>query len=129
MCLTDKVALISGGASGIGRATALLFAREGAAVSVVDLDETGGQEVVMTITDSGGQALFIRCDVTNADDCRRAVRQTAEKFGRLDILFKTAGVQFGRPRKNSDALIFSLTTRESSGVRQYWRYRRQNGIG
>ena len=92
MRLAGKVALITGGASGIGRATALLFAREGAAVSVVDLDETGGQEVVMTITDSGGQVLFIRCDVTNADDCRRAVRQTAEKFGRLDILFNNAGI-------------------------------------
>jgi NAD(P)-dependent dehydrogenase (short-subunit alcohol dehydrogenase family) len=90
--LADKVALISGGASGIGRATAILFAREGAAVSVVDVDETGGQEVVKTIIDSGGQALFVKCDVTKAVDCRRAVRQTAEKFGGLDILFNNAGI-------------------------------------
>jgi NAD(P)-dependent dehydrogenase (short-subunit alcohol dehydrogenase family) len=90
--LADKVALISGGASGIGRATALLFAREGAAVSVVDVDGTGGREVVKNIIDSGGHALFVNCDVTNADDCRHAVRQTEEEFGGLDILFNNAGI-------------------------------------
>lgn len=90
--LADKVALISGGASGIGRATASLFAREGAVVSVVDVDDAGGRAAVKRIIDNGGQALFLHCDVTHAEDCRRAVQQTADKFGGLDILFNNAGI-------------------------------------
>ncbi len=90
--LTGKRALITGGASGIGRATALLFAREGAAVSVVDLDENKGQAVVQEIVEAGGRALFVRCDVTQARDCRRAVQQTVDKLGGLDILFNNAGI-------------------------------------
>jgi NAD(P)-dependent dehydrogenase (short-subunit alcohol dehydrogenase family) len=90
--LTGKRALITGGASGIGRATALLFAREGAAVSVVDLDEAGGRAVAQIITDSGGQAIFVRCDVSQAADCQRAVQQTVDKLGGLDILFNNAGI-------------------------------------
>jgi len=90
--LTGKRALITAGASGIGRATALLFAREGAAVSVVDLDEVGGQAVVQTILDEGGQAIFVRCDVSRATDCQRAVQQTVNKLGGLDILFNNAGI-------------------------------------
>jgi NAD(P)-dependent dehydrogenase (short-subunit alcohol dehydrogenase family) len=90
--LTGKRALISGGASGIGRATALLFAREGAAVAVVDLDETGGQAVAQMIVNDGGQAVFVRCDVSQAADCQRAVQQTVDKLGGLDILFNNAGI-------------------------------------
>jgi NAD(P)-dependent dehydrogenase (short-subunit alcohol dehydrogenase family) len=91
-CLTNKRALITGGASGIGRATALLFAREGAAVAVADLDEAGGQAVAQTITDEGGQVIFVPCDVTRAADCQRAVRFTVEELGGLDVLFNNAGV-------------------------------------
>jgi len=90
--LTGKRALITGGASGIGRATALLFAREGAAVSVVDLDQAGGMAVVQMIVDDGGQAIFVPCDVTQSADCQRAVQQTVGKLGGLDILFNNAGV-------------------------------------
>lgn len=92
MRLAGKVALITGGASGIGRATALLFAREGAAVSVVDVDEAGGRAVVQEIIEAGGRAIFVRCDVTQAADCQRAVQQTVEKLGSLDILFNNAGI-------------------------------------
>ena len=92
MRLADKVALITGGASGIGRATALLFAHEGAAVSVVDLDKVGGQAVAHEIEDKGGQAIFVRCDVSQAADCQRAVQQTVDKLGGLDILFNNAGI-------------------------------------
>ena len=92
MRLADKVALITGGASGIGRATALLFAREGAAVSVVDVDESGGQIVAQTILDGGGRAIFLRCDVSQAAGCRRAVQRTVEELGGLDILFNNAGI-------------------------------------
>jgi NAD(P)-dependent dehydrogenase (short-subunit alcohol dehydrogenase family) len=90
--LADKRALITGGASGIGRATALLFACEGAAVSVVDLDEVGGQAVVRAIADEGGQAIFVRCDVSLAADCQRAVQRTVDELGGLDILFNNAGI-------------------------------------
>lgn len=90
--LRGKVALITGGASGIGRATALLFAREGAAVSVVDLDEVGGQAVAHKIVNEGGRAIFVPCDVSQAADCQRAIQQTVEKLGGLDILFNNAGI-------------------------------------
>lgn len=90
--LNGKVALITGGASGIGRATAMLFAREGAAVAVVDMNEPEGQAVVQTIIDDGGQAIFVHGDVTIASDCQLAVRQTVEKLGKLDILFNNAGI-------------------------------------
>ena len=90
--LAGKVALITGGASGIGRATALLFAREGAAVSVTDLDEAGGQAITQKITDEGGQAIFVHCDVSQAADCQWAVQQTVKKLGGLDILFNNAGI-------------------------------------
>ncbi len=90
--LQDKRALITGGAAGIGRATARLFAREGAAVAVVDIDRPGGEAVARTITTEGGRAIFIHCDVTQAADCRRAVQETVNKLGGLDILFNNAGI-------------------------------------
>ena len=90
--LEGKKALITGGASGIGRAAALLFAHEGAAVAVVDLNEAGGQAVVDRIRGEGGRAIFIRCDVTQAGDCRRTVEQTVADFGGLDVLFNNAGI-------------------------------------
>lgn len=92
MHLRGKVALITGGASGIGRETALLFAREGATVSVVDVDEVGGEAVASGIVESGGLACFVRCDVTCAADCQRAVQCTVSELGGLDILFNNAGI-------------------------------------
>jgi NAD(P)-dependent dehydrogenase (short-subunit alcohol dehydrogenase family) len=90
--LVGKRALITGGASGIGRATAVLFAHEGAAVSIVDLDEAGGQAVAQMIVNDGGQAIFVRCDVSRAADCQRAVQQTVSELDGLDILFNNAGI-------------------------------------
>lgn len=90
--LNNKHALITGGASGIGRATALLFASEGAAVSIADLDKVAGQAVARRVRDVGGAAIFVRCDVTSAADCRRAVEQTRDELGGLDILFNNAGI-------------------------------------
>lgn len=90
--LTGKAALITGGASGIGKATAKLFAREGAAVTIVDVNVESGEAVARAIGDDGGQAIFVRCDVTKASDCQQAVEKTVGCFGRLDILFNNAGV-------------------------------------
>lgn len=92
MRLDGKVALITGGTSGIGRSTAVLFAREGAAVVLTGRDEERGAEVVREIEAIGGRARFVRADVTVAEDCRRSVAETVESFGRLDILFNNAGV-------------------------------------
>jgi NAD(P)-dependent dehydrogenase (short-subunit alcohol dehydrogenase family) len=94
MRLADKVALITGATSGIGSATARLFAREGAKVSLTGRNETRGAEIVKEIRKSGGEAIFIRMDVRLADDCRRAVDETLRAFERLDILFNNAGVYF-----------------------------------
>jgi NAD(P)-dependent dehydrogenase (short-subunit alcohol dehydrogenase family) len=90
--LNNKHALITGGASGIGRATALLFASEGAAVSIADLDEVKGQAVARDVRNAGGTAIFVRCDVTSATDCRHAVEQTRDELGGLEILFNNAGI-------------------------------------
>jgi len=92
MKLEGKTALITGGTSGIGSATALLFAREGAAVAITGRNAERGGQVVRDIEALGGQALFIRSDVRFADECRRAVDQTLERFGRIDVLFNNAGV-------------------------------------
>lgn len=92
MRLTNKVALITGGTSGIGEATAILFAKEGARVAITGRRETRGQAVMEQIAKGGGQAVFIRTDVRKADDCRRAVEETMRTFGQLDILFNNAGI-------------------------------------
>jgi NAD(P)-dependent dehydrogenase (short-subunit alcohol dehydrogenase family) len=94
MRLASKVALITGGTSGIGRATALLFAREGARVATTGRNEERGRQVVEEIQKAGGSALFIRSDVRLAAECRRAVEDTVRAFGPIDILFNNAGVFF-----------------------------------
>ena len=92
MRLENQVALVTGGASGIGRATAALLAREGAAVAVVDLDGVGAQTVAHQIEAGGGRVIAVRCDVSQAADCERAVGETIGAFGGLDILFNNAGI-------------------------------------
>lgn len=96
MKLEGKVALITGGNSGIGQATAALLAREGAAVVVTGRNQARGEQVAQAITDAGGTAIFLRADVRVADECRRVVEQTLERFGRIDVLFNNAGVYHPR---------------------------------
>lgn len=90
--LDGKVALITGAGSGIGRATALLFAEEGAKVAVADRAPAGGQETARMIEDSGGEAIFIEADVSKAADVERMVKTTADTYGRIDILYNHAGI-------------------------------------
>jgi NAD(P)-dependent dehydrogenase (short-subunit alcohol dehydrogenase family) len=94
MRLTNKVALITGGTSGIGEASAVLFSEQGAKVTITGRDQQRGETVVATTRNRGGDSIFIRADVRKADECRQAVEQTVATFGRLDILFNNAGVLY-----------------------------------
>ncbi|MFL4968207.1 MAG: SDR family oxidoreductase [Xanthobacteraceae bacterium] len=86
-----KVAFVTGGANGIGRATALAFAREGADVVVADVSEQGNQETARMIEELGGRALAVRCDVTRTEDVKAALHKGVEAFGHLDFAFNNAG--------------------------------------
>ncbi|MGB8580801.1 MAG: glucose 1-dehydrogenase [Candidatus Sulfotelmatobacter sp.] len=90
--LQGKTAIITGGAGGIGRATALLFAREGAAVSIVDLNQEAGTALASEISTGGGRAIFERADVTRAADCRRVIERSTKQFGDVHVLFNNAGI-------------------------------------
>lgn len=92
MRLRDKVALITGAGSGIGRASAELFAREGAAVAVADVDAVGGAETVRRIQAADGRATFVRTDVTDPDSVRGAIEAAVALGGRLNIMFNNAGI-------------------------------------
>jgi len=95
---TDRVVLVTGGASGIGRAAALAFAREGAKVLVSDIDETGGHETVRMIRESSGEATFVRADVTQWDEVAALIGATIEAYQGLDFALNSAGVQGVRAR-------------------------------
>ena len=89
--MTGKVAVITGGASGIGRATALAFAREGARVVIGDIDTAGAEQTVATIRDTGGEASSLRVDVSNAADVQQMVTRAVGQYGGLDYAFNNAG--------------------------------------
>jgi len=90
--LKGKVVIITGGSTGIGRATSLTFAREEAKIMVANRDVAGGEEIVNMIKEQGGQAHFIKTDVSKAYDVERMVNQTIQTYGRLDCAFNNAGV-------------------------------------
>jgi len=92
MRLKNKVALITGGGGGIGRETAQLFAREGAVLAIVDVDDRAGNETARLIKDQGGDAHYVHADVSMADDCQKMINAAEEAFGKLDILFNNAGI-------------------------------------
>ena len=97
MDVKGKSAVITGGASGIGRATAELLARKGASVVIADLVEAQGAETVKAIEAAGGRAAFIKADVTDEDDARRMLELAVKRFGSLDILYNNAGIAVGLP--------------------------------
>src|ERR1017187_286684 len=96
MRLENKAALITGGTSSIGEATAVLFAKEGAKVAITGRNEKRGEAVAERILSEGGEAIFIRADVRKAEECRHAVEETLRAFHHLDILFNNVGVFFPR---------------------------------
>ena len=90
--IADKVALVSGGASGIGKACAMLLSNAGAKVAVLDIDTERGEGAAKEINDQGGKALFLECDVSRDKACQRAIGCTVDNFGGLDILVNAAGI-------------------------------------
>jgi NAD(P)-dependent dehydrogenase (short-subunit alcohol dehydrogenase family) len=98
MKLRDKTAIITGAGGGIGRAAALLFAREGARVGIVDTNEKAARETASLISEGGGQACALVVDVSSGDDVKRMVTETAAKLGPATILFNNAGLSSGFPK-------------------------------
>src|SRR5262245_9191259 len=88
----DKVAIITGGAAGIGQASAVLFAEEGARVVVADVDQEQGERTAADINAGGGQAIFVRCDVSKEEDARNLCDEALRAFGQIDILVNNAAV-------------------------------------
>jgi len=111
MRLKNKVALITGAGSGIGRETALLFAKEGAAVVVVDINDAGANETVEQISELGGRAVFAHANVSKTTDCERMVEAAEKSFGKLDILFNNAGIMDNRDDDavNTEEDVWDLT--------------------
>jgi 3-oxoacyl-[acyl-carrier protein] reductase len=107
MRLPNKVALVTGAGSGIGRATATVFAREGAKLTLVDLNEQEAEATAETIRAAGGEALVVRADVSQGEDVRAAIDGCVDRFGRIDILYNNAGIAMqATPIEEIDDALF-----------------------
>ena len=96
MRLENKVALITGASSGIGKESALLFAKEGAKIVAVDLNDTEGEKTVAEIKSAGGEAVYTHADISKAADCEAMVKTAENQFGKLDVMFNNAGIMDSR---------------------------------
>ncbi len=115
--LENKVALISGGARGMGAAEAMLFAHEGASLVIGDILEEEGRRTEALINESGGECLFVRLDVTSEDDWRRAVGAAVARFGKLDVLVSNAGIfPLGRIEETSEGMWDRVMEINAKGV-------------
>ncbi len=135
MRLENKVAVITGAAGGIGRSTAIAFAKEGASVLVTDINEEGGHETVKMIQDAGGEASFLPVDVTDESQCQEMVNVAVQQYGKLDIGFNNAAiVPTPGPFEDMPAEIFNSTLNVNvSGVfycmKHQLKYMVENGGG
>jgi NAD(P)-dependent dehydrogenase (short-subunit alcohol dehydrogenase family) len=102
MRLENKVIFVTGGGSGMGRVAAEAFCREGAKVAVADLTEDAGRQAADAAKAAGGDAFFVRCDVSKESDVRDAIAATVERFGRLDVLYNNAGIMMEQDRSVVD---------------------------
>ena len=111
MRLENKVALITGASSGIGRETSVLFASEGAKVVAVDINDAGGEETIKIIRDAGGEAIYVHADVTKAGDCENMVRVAEKVYGALHVLFNNAGIMHSQDDDaiNTSEEVWDLT--------------------
>lgn len=118
MTFSGKVALVTGGSAGIGRATALAFAAEGLQVVVSDVDVAGGEGTVQLIRDAGGEAVFVRCDVTREAEVKVLMERTLGAYGRLDYAFNNAGIEIekGKLAEGSEAEFDAIMGVNVKGV-------------
>jgi len=111
MRLEGRAALITGAASGIGRETSLLFAKEGAKIIAADVNDSGGEETVDLVKSGGGAAVFVHADVSEREDCEGMIRTAESTFGKLDVLFNNAGIMHGSDDDavSTDEDVWNLT--------------------
>ncbi len=111
MRLKNKVALITGSSSGIGRATAILFAKEGAKVVLVDVNDEGGRETLAMIEEAGNEASYIHADVSKAVDCEQMIAFAEKTYGKLNVLFNNAGIMHSDDGNamSTDEKVWDLT--------------------
>jgi NAD(P)-dependent dehydrogenase (short-subunit alcohol dehydrogenase family) len=103
--LTDKVAIVTGSASGIGEATAKVFAREGASLVLADWQEERGQQVTEAVRAAGAEATFVKTDVSKPEDVQAMIRAAVREYGRLDVIFNNAGIEGEMNKPTADCTL------------------------